>query len=56
MEELHVNRQIFHSVTNGISVANATLPDMPLTYVNPAFEVMTGYSLEEVVGKNCRFL
>ncbi len=56
MEELHVNRQIFHSVTNGISVANATLPDMPLTYVNPAFEVMTGYSLEDVVGKNCRFL
>jgi two-component system sporulation sensor kinase C len=56
LEELHMNRQIFHSVTNGISVANATLPDMPLTYVNPAFEVMTGYSLEDVMGKNCRFL
>lgn len=56
MEELALNRQIFHSVTNGISVANATLPDMPLTYVNPAFEVMTGYSLEDVLGKNCRFL
>ena len=28
---------------------------MPLTYVNPAFEVMTGYSLEEVEGRNCRF-
>ncbi len=56
LEELHMNRQIFHSVTNGISVANATLPDLPLTYVNPAFEVMTGYSLEDVVGKNCRFL
>jgi PAS domain S-box-containing protein len=51
-----LNRRIFRSVTNGISVANATLPNMPLTYVNPAFEVMTGYSLEEVVGKNCRFL
>ncbi len=56
LEELHMNRQIFHSVTNGISVANATLPDMPLSYVNPAFEVMTGYSLEDVMGKNCRFL
>ncbi len=56
LEELHMNRQIFHSVTNGISVANATLPDMPLTYVNPAFEVMTGYALEDVVGLNCRFL
>ena len=56
LEELHLNRRIFRSVTSGISVANAQLPDMPLTYVNPAFEVMTGYALEEVVGKNCRFL
>jgi PAS domain S-box-containing protein len=56
LEELHLNRRIFRSVTSGISVANALLPDMPLTYVNPAFEVMTGYALEEVVGRNCRFL
>lgn len=56
IEELHLNRRIFRSVTSGISVADATEPDVPLTYVNPAFEVMTGYSLEEVMGKNCRFL
>jgi two-component system sporulation sensor kinase C len=56
LDELHLNRRIFRSVTSGISVANATLPDMPLVYVNPAFEVMTGYSLEDVQGKNCRFL
>ena len=56
LEELDLNRNIFKSVTSGISVANAQLPDMPLMYVNPAFEVMTGYTLEEVEGKNCRFL
>ena len=56
LEELHLNRRIFRSVTSGISVANATLPDLPLVYVNPAFEVMTGYCLEEVQGRNCRFL
>ncbi|MBW4040236.1 MAG: PAS domain-containing protein [Acidobacteria bacterium] len=56
LEELHLNRRIFRSVTSGISVANAQAPDLPLTYVNPAFEVMTGYALEEVLGKNCRFL
>ncbi len=56
LEELTLNRNIFKSVSNGISVANAQLPDMPLMYVNPAFEVMTGYSLEDVVGTNCRFL
>lgn len=56
LEELKLNRNIFRSVTNGISVANALLPDMPLLYVNPSFEVMTGYTFEEVEGKNCRFL
>ena len=56
LEELHLNRRIFRSVTSGISVSNAQLPDLPLVYVNPAFEVMTGYSLEEVQGNNCRFL
>ena len=56
MEELQLNRRIFASVTSGISVATAAEPDLPLVYVNPAFEVMTGYSLEEVQGKNCRFL
>ena len=55
-EELHLNRRIFRSVTSGISVADATRPDLPLVYVNPAFEVMTGYCLEEVEGQNCRFL
>ncbi len=56
LEELHLNHRIFRSVTSGIVVASATEPDYPVVYVNPAFEVMTGYSLEEAVGKNCRFL
>ncbi|HEY0817370.1 MAG TPA: PAS domain S-box protein, partial [Rhizobacter sp.] len=37
-------------------VADATLPDMPLIYVNPAFERLSGYSRAEVLGQNCRFL
>ena len=56
LEELHLNRRIFRSVTSGIVVASATEVDNPVIYVNPAFEVTTGYSLEEVLGKNCRFL
>ncbi len=56
MEELHLNRRIFRSVSSGISVARADLTDQPLIYVNPAFEVMTGYTFEEAQGKNCRFL
>jgi two-component system, sporulation sensor kinase C len=56
LDELQLNRRIFRSVTSGISIATAAEPDLPLSYVNPAFEVITGYSLEEVAGKNCRFL
>ena len=40
----------------GITLADARLPDMPLIYVNGAFEQMTGYPAEDVLGKNCRFL
>lgn len=56
LDELQLNRSIFRSVTSGISIAAATSPDLPLSYVNPAFEVITGYTLEDVAGKNCRFL
>lgn len=56
MEELNLNRNIFRSVTSGISISNAQLPDFPLMYVNPAFEAMTGYTAEEAEGRNCRFL
>lgn len=56
IEELQLTRQIFGSISSGVTVADATAPDMPLTYVNPSFEALTGYALEEVRGRNCRFL
>src|SRR5436190_12435798 len=37
-------------------VADASSPDLPLTYVNPAFEALTGWERAEAVGRNCRFL
>ncbi|NNU16237.1 PAS domain-containing protein [Parvularcula sp. ZS-1/3] len=39
-----------------LSLADAQTPDMPLVLVNAAFERLTGYLSEEVVGQNCRFL
>jgi PAS domain S-box-containing protein len=37
-------------------VSDPLQPDNPLIAVNPAFSAMTGYSAEEAVGRNCRFL
>lgn len=42
--------------TSSISMADAGKPDMPLIYINPAFERITGYRRDEVLGRNCRFL
>nr|AML78997.1 putative LOV domain-containing protein [Plenasium javanicum] len=40
----------------GFVVADALDPDLPIIYVNTVFEFVTGYTAEEVLGKNCRFL
>lgn len=41
---------------NGVVMADATEPDMPLVYANEAFYALTGYAPDEVLGSNCRFL
>jgi PAS domain-containing protein len=40
----------------GITIADCSRPDMPLIYANDAFTRITGYQLDETLGKNCRFL
>ena len=44
------------STAEGVVISDCTQPDMPIIYVNNAFTTMTGYTRDEVVGKNCRFL
>lgn len=48
--------QILDSCVNGVTLADPDLEDMPIVYANKAFERMTGYSQEEIIGRNCRFL
>jgi PAS domain S-box-containing protein len=40
----------------GVLVTDPALPDNPIIFSNPGFTKMTGYSTEEVLGRNCRFL
>lgn len=37
-------------------ISNPRLPDNPIIECNAAFEELTGYRREEIVGRNCRFL
>jgi len=41
---------------DGIVIAEQEGSDNILIYVNPAFERMTGYSAEEILYRDCRFL
>jgi phototropin len=37
-------------------ISDATLPDCPIIYASDGFCKMTGYTKEEIIGHNCRFL
>ncbi|KAG7011841.1 Phototropin-2 [Cucurbita argyrosperma subsp. argyrosperma] len=37
-------------------ISDATKPDCPIVFASDRFLVMTGYTLEELIGRNCRFL
>jgi PAS domain S-box-containing protein len=39
-----------------IVVTDARQPDLPIVLANEAFLNLTGYSADEVIGRNCRFL
>lgn len=55
-KELKLLSSAIQSSVNGIIITDHTLSDEPIQYVNPAFEKITGYSIKEAIGKNCRFL
>ena len=46
----------FDQSQEGAVIADMKKEGQPLIYCNDAFCEMTGYSKEEVIGKNCRFL
>ncbi|KAG5180018.1 aureochrome 4 [Tribonema minus] len=38
------------------TISNPHLPDNPIVYASQGFLKLTGYSIEQVIGRNCRFL
>jgi phosphoserine phosphatase RsbU/P len=55
-DQLALKDRALAVAAEGITIADARLPDRPLIYVNEGFERATGYSAVDVLGKNCRFL
>src|SRR5215203_4159735 len=55
-DQLALKDRALDVAAEGITIADARLPDRPLIYVNEGFERMTGYTADEVLGRNCRFL
>lgn len=54
--QLELKNRALASSAEGITIADASLPDNPLIYANAGFERLTGYRSAEVIGRNCRFL
>jgi diguanylate cyclase (GGDEF)-like protein/PAS domain S-box-containing protein len=53
---LRLLRRAVESTDNGVLIADARRRDLPIVYVNPGFERLTGYSCDEIQGRNCRVL
>ena len=52
----YVLSQILDTCVNGITLSDPDQEDNPIVYANEAFELITGYSGDEIIGHNCRFL
>lgn len=55
-QKLQLLERSVESSTNGVIIVDALSDDLPIVYINAAFERITGYTRHAVLGRNCRFL
>jgi len=51
-EQIHIRTKAMESTFDGIFIIDALKPDFPIIYANPSFYELTGFSKNEVIGKN----
>jgi PAS domain S-box-containing protein len=54
--DLNLLAKAVGSAVSSVVITDHRLPDNPIIFCNTAFEKLTGYDCEEVIGHNCRFL
>jgi len=54
--QLNLYKRALDAASNGVIIAHNGDPDHPVEYVNPAFERITGYTADEILGKDTRFM
>jgi PAS domain S-box-containing protein len=55
-DQLKLLFRAVESTRNGIVVTDPTQPDNPIIYANPAFAELCGFRIDQIIGRNCRFL
>ncbi|WP_253736817.1 PAS domain S-box protein [Halohasta salina] len=55
-QDLRLKTQALEESSVGITIADANHPETPLVYANRGFEAVTGYTMGDISGQNCRFL
>jgi two-component system, cell cycle sensor histidine kinase and response regulator CckA len=55
-DELRMRDRAIQAVALGLLITDPRSPDNPIVYASPGFSRLTGYTAEESLGRNCRFL
>jgi PAS domain S-box-containing protein len=55
-QKLRFAQSVLAALNISFVITDVRQPDQPIIYVSKAFEALTGYSAQEAIGQNCRFL
>ena len=56
LQGLRTLKSAIEAAPDGVVITDHNRPDAPIVYANPAFERISGYPANEILGRNCRFL
>lgn len=54
--DLKLLKKAIDASASSVVIADARKRDMPLIFINRAFEKITGYAARDILGRNCRFI